>query len=459
MPAGAQLVAAAPPAIRSTFQSSKEGWKVVGDPAAGSPARVQEGSNWFLRTVDSGGGSAMYWSAPAKFLGEKTAYSGGLLEFDLRQGSSAQQLTTKTDVVLVGNGLSLTYNLDLNPETVWTTYYVALWAGTGWMKGSSPAAQSDIDQALQSVTALKIRAEYSQSLDTDGIDDVRLSTDNFTLPVIESNFDRTVEGWDATGDYLLPPERAFSGGHPGPFIWLDDKAIGGIMYWQAPDKFLGNQSRHYGGELSFWLRQNPAIDDAGDFPDVVLTGSGVKQLFYDLPLSPKLKWTRFRVPLEPGSRWSVGQNGPVPTPDEMRGVLSDLTGLAIRAEYRHGDEVDGLDSVTFGPEISVHRVTTSEDPADGDTAKFVLTLSPASSSEVKVLYEPRDGSAKLFQDYLDTAEIEAIFFPGETETIVEVPIVNDDVAETVERFTLRLSDPVNAGLGVASAECVILDDD
>src|SRR3954464_1639635 len=86
--AGAQPAADPPPVIRSTFQSSTEGWKVVGDPVAGYPVRNAEGPNGFLRTADSGGGSAMYWSAPAKFVGDKTAYSGGLLEFDLRQGSS-----------------------------------------------------------------------------------------------------------------------------------------------------------------------------------------------------------------------------------------------------------------------------------------------------------------------------------------------------------------------------------
>src|SRR5581483_9863994 len=107
-------------------------------------------------------------------------------------------------------------------------------------------------------------------------------------------------------------------GHPGPFIRLDDKAIGGVMYWEAPDKFLGDQGRHYGGALSFWLAQDPPIDDGGDFPDVVLTGSGLKNLVYDLPGSPKRTWTHFAVPLVPGPRWSVEDGGPVPTPEEMQ---------------------------------------------------------------------------------------------------------------------------------------------
>src|SRR5262249_10474147 len=157
------------------------------DPADGYPKLGAEGTDQFLRTVDANVGSAMYWSAPTVFLGEKTAYSGGLLEFDLRQGNMEQQVVRTNDVVLVGNGLSLTYDLDLNPNpsNVWTKYYVALWAGTGWMNGSSPATQTDINRALQSVTTLKIRAEYSRSLDVDDIDNVRLSVDNFTLPLIE----------------------------------------------------------------------------------------------------------------------------------------------------------------------------------------------------------------------------------------------------------------------------------
>lgn len=115
-PAGASV----PPQIESRFESADsglEGWTVVGDPASGYPRHVATGGNpgGFARTVDGGRGATMYWSAPGKFLGDKSAYYGGILGFDLRQSAVDRQFNA-VEVELTGGGLRLTLDFS-HPQT------------------------------------------------------------------------------------------------------------------------------------------------------------------------------------------------------------------------------------------------------------------------------------------------------------------------------------------------------
>ena len=60
-----------------------------------------------------------------------------------------------------------------------------------------------------------------------------------------------------------------AGGNPGGFIRGVDSVVGGVWFFSAPSKFLGDDSAAYGQHLSFDLRMRgsgPLFDDS----DVIL---------------------------------------------------------------------------------------------------------------------------------------------------------------------------------------------
>ncbi len=98
------------------------------------------------------------------------------------------------------------------------------------------------------------------------------------------------------------------------------------------------------------------------------------------------------------------------------------------------------------PALSVGNVRVTE--GRDATADFTVRLSPAATGTVTVDYATADGSARAPGDYTATSGT-LTFAPGETAKTVSVPIVDDSVEDSGERFTLRLS---NASGGAAILE-------
>ena len=106
----------------------------------------------------------------------------------------------------------------------------------------------------------------------------------------------------------------------------------------------------------------------------------------------------------------------------------------------------------------VLAVTGGED-VEGGTARFDVTLAGSTTSRrVTVDYATRDGTATADEDYRATRGA-LTFVAGTTSKTVSVTLLDDDVDEGKERFTLELSSPVNATLGVGTAAGTIIDDD
>ena len=70
-----------------------------------------------------------------------------------------------------------------------------------------------------------------------------------------STFELGAEGWTAAGDIEGPLTWLSSGGNPGGHVQIDDLTTGGVTYFVAPVKFLGNQSAAAGTLLRFDLKQ------------------------------------------------------------------------------------------------------------------------------------------------------------------------------------------------------------
>jgi hypothetical protein len=156
----------------SKFKHSAEKWTVVGDPQSPTPTFIKHGGNpgGFIETSDAAQGGIMYWSAPAKFLGNQGKAYGGTLRFDLRSHESGHPFDA-SDVILKGGAVRLTYDTPNNPTSDWTRYDVPL-SETGWMKGDVPASKADMLACLASLKTVLIRAEYASQTETDDLDNV-----------------------------------------------------------------------------------------------------------------------------------------------------------------------------------------------------------------------------------------------------------------------------------------------
>ncbi len=109
---------------------------------------------------------------------------------------------------------------------------------------------------------------------------------------------------------------------------------------------------------------------------------------------------------------------------------------------------------------SLPRLTIADAPAvgEGDTARFVVTLSPPSQQAVTVAFGTADGTARAGSDYTATSGT-LRFEPGDTARTLDVPVLDDETLEDTETFSMELSGPVGATLGDGTGSATITDDD
>ncbi|MDB6065588.1 MAG: hypothetical protein JWR26_1796 [Pedosphaera sp.] len=91
-------------------------------------------------------------------------------------------------------------------------------------------------------------------------------------------------------------------------------------------------------------------------------------------------------------------------------------------------------------------------------ALFALTLSSPNTIPVSVQYQTVDGTATGSSDYLARSGV-MIFPAGITNVTLAVPVLGDTLVESDETFSVTLSQPQNAILGVNEATGIILNDD
>ena len=133
-------------------------------------------------------------------------------------------------------------------------------------------------------------------------------------------------------------------------------------------------------------------------------------------------------------------------------TLSSPTGATLETAT-----VKGM--ITDNDLVSV-SVSAGDPVVEGETAMFTVSLSAATDEAVTVQYMTEDGSATAGEDY-EAASGMATIAVGETSAMVSVATLDDDAEEAAEpeTFTLTLSDPSNAVLGVSSAQGTITDNE
>jgi len=113
------------------------------------------------------------------------------------------------------------------------------------------------------------------------------------------------------------------------------------------------------------------------------------------------------------------------------------------------------------PVLTLSPSSLANTENDSGVVSYVMTvaLSSPSALQITVAYGTSDGSATLADnDYQATSGV-LTFAPGETTRLVTVLVNGDTINEANETFSLNLSTPTNATLGVATATNTVTNDD
>jgi len=112
-------------------------------------------------------------------------------------------------------------------------------------------------------------------------------------------------------------------------------------------------------------------------------------------------------------------------------------------------------TVTSLPEVRISSRPVYE--ADGSPA-IALNLSRASANTVSVTVESQDGEATEIDDYVALQQTIS-FNPGETHVTVPISLIDDQISEDAERFSVRITNATGADVAVGSTAVLINDDD
>ena len=108
--------------------------------------------------------------------------------------------------------------------------------------------------------------------------------------------------------------------------------------------------------------------------------------------------------------------------------------------------------------LSISDASVKEGNSGTNTMSFTVSLSPASTSQVKVDFATRDGSASAGSDY-QAANGTLAFNPGETSKQVSVKVNGDTTVEPDEQFSVELSRPNGATIADGEGIGTIKNDD
>ena len=169
---------------------------------------------------------------------------------------------------------------------------------------------------------------------------------------IVSAFDTDDEGWSTINDTSSFGFDSTLGNPPGSVVGVD-QVRGGIWYFSAPSKFLGDRSGSLGLTLSWEIlgvTGNQAL--GGNRADVYLS-SGSTLVGIDLDVTPSTSsFTGVTVTLDAAgwefvSSGNGTMSGTAVDAATFQSVLANLDGLFIRGEYTNGSDSAALDNVVL----------------------------------------------------------------------------------------------------------------
>jgi hypothetical protein len=123
-------------------------------------------------------------------------------------------------------------------------------------------------------------------------------------------------------------------------------------------------------------------------------------------------------------------------PGATTGPLSVTTALGTGQSASSFSVVSGL---------AIGDATVTRPAAGTVSASFVVTLTPASPTNVTVHYQTADDSALAGTDYTAAAG-DLTFLPGQTQKTIPVAVLGNGTSGPARRFFVNLTSPVNAGV-------------
>ncbi len=143
----------------------------------------------------NGNGKDGYFNAPAKFLGDKSAIYGALLEFRLRRHHNGSDFIAP-DIILRSKDKVLVRALKHPPYTRFTTYLIPFSADGGWkcdtLEGDA-ATEEVLKEVLAALTGFQIRGEYRRGHDHTDLDDLLIWKEDQTEARLQKEWKRLAE--------------------------------------------------------------------------------------------------------------------------------------------------------------------------------------------------------------------------------------------------------------------------
>jgi len=343
--------------IVETFDDGADGWNCISYPFR---THVPDPAHHpVVHESDFGNPPGSVWtgddypetgiSAPAPFLGDQTVYFGGFLEFDIYI-RYADGVVYPAAVINAGD-MSIYYDAPPTGTEFWETRKIPL-KPYGWKVSDTgnDVTAAQFNHVLGNIQGLYIYTEWRTGPDSTNVDNVGL-----TLPdpvVIEDHFpiDYGKDGWLIVSYPLQthvpnPSSHAatydMTFGNPAGSLWAgDDYYATGVA---APSRYLGDQSRFYGGYLEYdiYLR----FTDGEPYPAVVIN-AGNMSIYYDAPSPKAYTWETRSVPLV-SEGWKVSDSGEEVTPEQFQYVMENIQGLYIYTEWYIGPDNTHIDNVHF----------------------------------------------------------------------------------------------------------------
>jgi alkaline phosphatase D len=179
-------VRSAPDRIESTFDEDADGWLISNNGGSNQPVYHPSGGNpgGHISDEENQDGVAWYYQAPFKFLGDRDAFYGGTLSFDIRQEQLDQldpETTEGGDIMLVSGEKKLVYEFrspDIAPCEEWTSLKAPLTADAIWIDLTSEeplATEQRFRTVLKDLEIIRIRGQYRSENDVSYLDNVSIS--------------------------------------------------------------------------------------------------------------------------------------------------------------------------------------------------------------------------------------------------------------------------------------------
>ena len=127
----------------------------------------------------------------------------------------------------------------------------------------------------------------------------------------------------------------------------------------------------------------------------------------------------------------------VPVADDDEVEDNETFTLAVQLADAPGPPASATGTIVDNDVVTVTVTEPDVRETDG-LATFTVSPSSASSYEVVVEYWTSDGTATAGADYVETTG-KLVFAPGETEKVVAVEVLDDDVVESAETLLLSMT--------------------